>query len=324
MGNVLRTANSSASVRPARTPSCCQIGGVPAGSTPLPGGPGQPFVAQLAIVAGEGVSGRPGGMTDALLPVMPMPVRGSRADSAWRPGLRECEMTERLTLPVLPLRDVVLFPGVTTPIGAGRPGDPARHRGRARDPGEAGLRGLPAREHRQRHPGDTLHHRDHRPDRPDAARAGRDPAAAPRRAPRHRHARVGARRATSRRSSAMPRSCRRSIREDPAFVALYPRGADPGPRAGPEVRPAGGGRQSGPQRRQRPRPVRRPGQRLHRHPAPAAPERCWRPSRWRNGSAGSWCTCSARSRCSMPRRRSSRRCRRSWASGSARCSCASS
>ncbi len=31
-------------------------------------------------------------------------------------------MTERLTLPVLPLRDVVLFPGVTTPIGAGRPG----------------------------------------------------------------------------------------------------------------------------------------------------------------------------------------------------------
>ena len=31
-------------------------------------------------------------------------------------------MTERLTLPVLPLREVVLFPGVTAPIGAGRPG----------------------------------------------------------------------------------------------------------------------------------------------------------------------------------------------------------
>ncbi len=30
-------------------------------------------------------------------------------------------MTDRLTLPVLPLRDVVLFPGVTAPIGAGRP-----------------------------------------------------------------------------------------------------------------------------------------------------------------------------------------------------------
>src|SRR5205809_1092236 len=35
---------------------------------------------------------------------------------------RELEpMSERLTLPVLPLRDVVLFPGVSTPIGAGRP-----------------------------------------------------------------------------------------------------------------------------------------------------------------------------------------------------------
>ena len=30
-------------------------------------------------------------------------------------------MSERLTLPVLALRDVVLFPGVTAPIGAGRP-----------------------------------------------------------------------------------------------------------------------------------------------------------------------------------------------------------
>src|SRR2546425_8445352 len=30
-------------------------------------------------------------------------------------------MSERLTLPVLSLRDMVLFPGVTTPVGAGRP-----------------------------------------------------------------------------------------------------------------------------------------------------------------------------------------------------------
>ena len=30
-------------------------------------------------------------------------------------------MSDRLILPVLPLRDVVLFPGVTAPIGAGRP-----------------------------------------------------------------------------------------------------------------------------------------------------------------------------------------------------------
>src|SRR6202035_233435 len=31
-------------------------------------------------------------------------------------------MSERLSLPVLPLKDFVLFPGVTTPINAGRPG----------------------------------------------------------------------------------------------------------------------------------------------------------------------------------------------------------
>src|SRR5689334_21245924 len=31
-------------------------------------------------------------------------------------------MSERKTLPVLPLKDFVLFPGVTTPINAGRPG----------------------------------------------------------------------------------------------------------------------------------------------------------------------------------------------------------
>src|SRR5436190_2411039 len=31
-------------------------------------------------------------------------------------------MSERLTLPVLPLRDLVLFPGVAAPINAGRPG----------------------------------------------------------------------------------------------------------------------------------------------------------------------------------------------------------
>jgi ATP-dependent Lon protease len=30
-------------------------------------------------------------------------------------------MSERMTLPVLPLRDFVLFPGVTAPINAGKP-----------------------------------------------------------------------------------------------------------------------------------------------------------------------------------------------------------
>ena len=32
------------------------------------------------------------------------------------------EMSERLTLPVLPLRETVVFPGVADPISAGRPG----------------------------------------------------------------------------------------------------------------------------------------------------------------------------------------------------------
>ena len=41
------------------------------------------------------------------------------------------------------------------------------------------------------------------------------------------------------------------------------------------------------------------------------------------GSAGSWCTSSGRSRCSKPRRTSSPRSRKSWASGSGRCSSAS-
>src|SRR5262245_66397605 len=43
------------------------------------------------------------------------PVMGARKEKSEK-------MSERLTLPVLPLREVVLFPGVTAPIGAGRPG----------------------------------------------------------------------------------------------------------------------------------------------------------------------------------------------------------
>ena len=31
-------------------------------------------------------------------------------------------MAERRTLPVLPLRGTVIFPGITVPIGVGRPG----------------------------------------------------------------------------------------------------------------------------------------------------------------------------------------------------------
>src|SRR2546422_11770822 len=42
------------------------------------------------------------------------------ADSPQRQS-EHTPMSDLLTLPVLPLRDIVLFPGVSTPIGAGRP-----------------------------------------------------------------------------------------------------------------------------------------------------------------------------------------------------------
>ena len=42
-------------------------------------------------------------------------------------------MAERQTLPVLPLRGTVIFPGITVPIGVGRPGTLARHRGGAQE-----------------------------------------------------------------------------------------------------------------------------------------------------------------------------------------------
>ena len=98
-------------------------------------------------------------------------------------------MSERLTLPVLPLRDFVLFPGVTTPINAGKPEDPARHRGGAGDPGAPGVRGLAAGGRPDRvTPEVALHHRHGRPHRPAPARARRRAAPAARRAPRHRDA----------------------------------------------------------------------------------------------------------------------------------------
>ena len=37
-------------------------------------------------------------------------------------GNEEDVMSERFTLPVLPLRDTVVYPGVAVPISAGRPG----------------------------------------------------------------------------------------------------------------------------------------------------------------------------------------------------------
>src|SRR4026207_1426163 len=96
-------------------------------------------------------------------------------------------MAERLTLPVLPLREVVLFPGVTAPIGAGRPATlraieaapagPARPGlGRSRP---AGLCRFAAAERRERKLGSALHYRNHRPHWTAPARTFRHAAAAP-------------------------------------------------------------------------------------------------------------------------------------------------
>ena len=58
------------------------------------------------------------------------PIRSSESSTLTRPDpepqpnhvRKQGTMSDTLTLPVLPLRDTVVFPGVPTPIGAGRPG----------------------------------------------------------------------------------------------------------------------------------------------------------------------------------------------------------
>ncbi len=130
-------------------------------------------------------------------------------------------MTERLMLPVLPLREVVLFPGVTAPIGAGRPGTLRAIEAALATPGPPDLRRLAARERRAGGCRRPLHDRHHRPDRPDAARPGRHAAAAAWGAARDRNA--------LRRQRGLPPGGgtrgrgddARSSPEDPAFVALY-------------------------------------------------------------------------------------------------------
>ena len=232
-------------------------------------------------------------------------------------------MAERLTLPVLPLREVVLFPGVTAPIGAGRPAT-LRAIEAALHAGAAGLRRRPAAERRERHARRALHHRHHRPDRPDPARPGRHAAAAPRRAARHRDPLSPTRTATSRPSCARPRRCCRSTpRTRPSWPCTARRASAPPSWARSRGLPEEVVQQVL-DRRERAGPVRRPRRRLHRASPPPRGRRCSRRSASRSGCAACWSTSSARSACSTRRRTSSRRSRKSWASGSARCSCASS
>ena len=94
-------------------------------------------------------------------------------------------MAERLTLPVLPVRGTVIFPGATVPITVGRPGTLRAI--------EAALKrdGLvfavdAARSRRRAHARSALLHGRHRPDRAGPARPRRRPAPAPGRATRPR------------------------------------------------------------------------------------------------------------------------------------------
>ena len=178
-------------------------------------------------------------------------------------------MAERLTLPVLPLREVVLFPGVTAPIGAGRPATLRAIEAALSQPErlvfavsqrqnvesvtpevlytigtiarigqlQRGLAGMQLLLHGERR-GIAMHYTD----------------------------KDGYLQAIVREAEEMRRlERRRSGLRRPA-----PRGADPRGGAGPEVRPARGGGPAGAGRGQRPGPVRRPGRRLHRHHAPGA------------------------------------------------------
>src|SRR5213592_1284877 len=97
------------------------------------------------------------------------------------PSLEFMPMSERLTLPVLPLREVVLFPGVY----AGRrrtPRDVARHRGGVEERLPPHFCRGAARERRYGHSRRAVHDRDDHQDQPDPARPGRRAAAAARRA----------------------------------------------------------------------------------------------------------------------------------------------
>ena len=232
-------------------------------------------------------------------------------------------MTERLTLPVLPLREVVLFPGVTAPIGAGRPMT------------------LKAIEAALATPEKLVFAVSQRENVENVIAEGSIPSG-----PSPRSARCSA---ACRGMQLLLHGERRGMAlqfveenghlvavvrpveelpavdpHDPGVHRAAPGGAGPRRRAGPEVRAAGRGRAAGAGRRRRARPLRRPRGRLHRHRRRRSARPCSRPSRSRSGCGACWCTSSGRSACSMPRRTSSRRCRKSWASGSARCTCASS
>ena len=215
-------------------------------------------------------------------------------------------MNERLTLPVLPLREVVLFPGVAAPIGAGRPGTLRAIEAALATP-EKLVFAVSQRENVENVTADVLYtigtvarigqmqrglggvqlllHGEHRGIAMRYDREGRLP---------------------RRRSCATARRWPPLNPDDPAFVALHrevrTRAAELGQKSGlPEevVQQVLAG-------------VEDPGRFAdlvagYIDISPAQRQGCSRPSRSRSGCAACWCTCSARSPCSTRRRTSSRR-----------------
>ena len=191
-------------------------------------------------------------------------------------------MSERMTLPVLPLRDFVLFPGVTAPINAGKPATLRAIEAALATP-ERLVFAVSQREDVPQVTPEVLHTIG------TVARIGQiqrglggmqlllqgeHRGIAMRIIEKDGH--LEADRARGRGDAAAQRG-------GPGVRRPLPRGARARRRAGHQVGPARGGRPPGPRRRDRPRPPGRPGGGATPTLPTSSGRSCWRPSRSRSG-----------------------------------------
>ena len=228
-------------------------------------------------------------------------------------------------LPVVPMRNAVLFPGVTFPISAGRAGTLRGDRGGHGLRATTGLRGGPAQRVGERVAVRALHDRHDRHDRLGPARPRRHPPGPRRQVARHRPALRpqqaglprGDRPGRARDAAARFAGCRRS----PACTAR--RGSAPRSSASSSGLPDEAVEQILAE-------VDEPGRLADLvagyldMPVSPTSRSCSRRSRSKTGCGACSSTCSARSTSSRRRKTSSPRSRKRSAAGSARCTCASS